>query len=393
MPQCLKCGTALSVNEEGIAPVLCDNCAGRATSRARRSLNTGTIRDYPVTAGLIAVNIVVYAAMLVSDGFTGIMHFNGQELIRWGGNFEPLVVNGDYWRLLTSCFIHGDFMHIAFNMWALLNLSQLCERLFGRWQTVAIYLLTGAGGALLSIASSPGRLSVGASGAIFGIGGAVLAGVKFGTVSIPEGHKRSIVSSLIFFVGVNFMLGMSGFNLGGAAIDNMAHIGGFVSGLIIGLPLGTSLGSSSSRTQLFHMLTTVGTAVLLTLGVRELAQSRGGNLNPMEKDLLKGNYSSAIKTMEQKVAAHPDNARVLEDMGTLYALNGQMAKALSVLERAATLEPDSAEIQARLGSVYAQNHQLDKAAAAFKQALKLDPSLPEAQRGLRNLRDGNIPND
>jgi rhomboid protease GluP len=341
MPQCLKCGTALSVNEEGIAPVLCDNCAGRATSRARRSLNTGTMRDYPVTTGLIAVNVVVYAAMLASDGFTGIKHFNGHELIRWGGNFEPLVVNGDYWRLLTSCFIHGDFMHIAFNMWALLNLGQLCERLFGRWQTVAIYLLTGAGGALLSIASSPGRLSVGASGAIFGIGGAVLAGVKFGNTSIPEGQKRSIVSSLIFFVGVNFMLGMSGFNLGGATIDNMAHLGGFVTGLLIGLPLGVFAHDH----KMLQAGTVLATILILCAGGYELVQKRGQNglETRIEVALELRDYPKAISLLEKYTTEHPDDDTALVRLGIVYERAREHDKAIATVEKALKVNPNSAD--------------------------------------------------
>src|SRR5262249_3042334 len=85
MPQCLKCGAELTVNEEGVAPVLCDRCAGRATSRARRGLNTGTMRDFPATTALIAINLAVFLAMPVF----GVNPFNPSSigLIRLGANF------------------------------------------------------------------------------------------------------------------------------------------------------------------------------------------------------------------------------------------------------------------------------------------------------------------
>src|ERR1700752_466169 len=73
MPQFLKCGAELPVNEEGIAPVLCDSCAGRATSRARRGLSTGTMRDYPATTALTAINLAVFVGMLATGG--GLMGF------------------------------------------------------------------------------------------------------------------------------------------------------------------------------------------------------------------------------------------------------------------------------------------------------------------------------
>src|SRR5215469_9953999 len=199
MPQCLKCGAELQVNEEGVAPVLCDRCAGVATSRARRGMSTGTLWDYPATTILVGINVAVLALMIVTGGLVGT--FSGPNLLRWGANVGPLTYSGEYWRLITAGFIHGSFMHIAFNMWCLWSLGQLSEKLFGSWITVGIYLLTGVGGSLLSIYVHPTNAEVGASGAIFGIAGAILSGVKFGNVSVSSWQKRSITSSLIFFAG------------------------------------------------------------------------------------------------------------------------------------------------------------------------------------------------
>ena len=94
MPSCLKCGTALAVNEEGVAPVLCDRCAGVATGRARRSMAIGGLGRYPVTTALMAINIVAYVGQVVS----------GQALTYWGVNAGPLTLSGEYWRLLPRAF-------------------------------------------------------------------------------------------------------------------------------------------------------------------------------------------------------------------------------------------------------------------------------------------------
>ncbi|HWX52967.1 MAG TPA: rhomboid family intramembrane serine protease [Verrucomicrobiae bacterium] len=388
MPQCLKCGAELTVNEEGVAPVLCDSCAGVATKRARRSLGAvGTLRQFPVTAALLAINVAVYAAMVVAGGTIG--GFSGKELIAWGGNYGPWTIGGDYWRLVTANFVHANFLHIAFNMWALWSLGRLSERLFGRWQTAVIYLLTGIGGSLLSISYEQMRLSVGASGAIFGLGGAVLAGVRFGNLAISTGERRAIFSSLVFFIGLSFMMGMGSFGLGGGNVDNMCHLGGFVSGLIIGLPLATSVGSSRSKTALFQVITLAITAALLVAGVSELVKTKGTSISPLQRAFTTGDYPAAIKILEPVVATHPDNTGALLTLAETYVLNHEPGKAIVTAQRVLNLEPDSPDAYALLGDAYSLDQERDKAIAAYEQALKLNPNLTEAQQALQRLRGNN----
>ncbi len=342
MPQCLKCGAELPIDEEGHAPVLCDRCAGRATSRARRGLSTGTMRDYPATAALIAINLAVFVAMIATSG--SLMGFSGQTLVRWGGNFGPLTVGGEYWRLVTTGFVHANLLHVGFNMWCLFSLGRLSERLFGRWQTLGIYLLTGVGGALLSIGYNPVRLEVGASGAVFGIAGALLAGIKFGNLSISAGERRSIISSMIFFVILNFSLGLGG------NIDNMCHLGGFVTGLLIGLPL----GAFAQHHKVYQLVTLVVTAALLSFAGRELVQARGDS----------GFATRVALAIQQK------------DYG----------KAVSLLEGYTTANPGDDGAWVALGEAYEKNQQLDKAISAYQQALKINPNSTEAKDALAELQ-------
>src|SRR6516162_934624 len=98
------------------------------------------------------------------------------------------------------------------NMWCLWSLGRMAERLFGKWQTLAIYAITGVGGSLLSIAWDPHRLSVGASGAVFGVAGALIAGLKYGDFSISWRQQRATLSSVVFFVIFSFVWGMSSAN-------------------------------------------------------------------------------------------------------------------------------------------------------------------------------------
>lgn len=368
MPACAKCGSPLQVNEEGIAPVLCDRCAGVATARARKGVYTGTMRDYPVTTALVAINIGVFAAMV----FSGVPIMNpGNEIVQWGANAGRLTLGGQYWRLVTAAFVHIGIIHIALNMWCLLSLGRLAERLFGRWQTAILYILTGIGGNLLSLAHAPDRVSAGASGAIFGIAGAILSGVKFGNLSITSGEKRAIFSSIIFFVGFNFYIGM------GPGIDNMCHFGGFLSGLVIGLPLAVPSSTRSKHTlaQIMTLLATVG---LLAFGGNELVKAHG-QMFKADTLMRQGDYAAAIQLLESRMASNPDDEDALLQLGRVYAMSKQPDKVVQAFEKAHRLNPNSGKIQAQLGYAYLTDGQIEKGITALEQAVKTDPGNSDAQ--------------
>ncbi len=329
MPNCLKCGAELAVNEEGVAPVLCDRCAGRATSRARRGLNAGTLMGSPATSLLIAINTAVFLGMVLTGGSP--MGFSPDFTLHWGANSGPYTFSGEYWRLVTAGFVHGSLIHFALNMWCLWSLGRLSERLFGSSVTLAIYVLTGVGGAMLSIGVHPLRSEVGASAAVFGIAGAVLSGIKFGNVPIASIQKRQIFSSLIFFVIFNLSFGML------PGIDNLAHLGGLVSGFLFGAPLATA--AASGKKSLEWGAIVLATLVLLGIGSR-LVQTHG--------------YVSQLRVGADKIRSH------------------NYAGAVSVLERAVTSSPNDPLAHGLLGIAYEKNHQADKANAEYQVGQQLD---------------------
>jgi rhomboid protease GluP len=340
MPQCLKCGTELQVNDEGVAPVLCDRCAGVATSRARRGMSTGTMRDYPATTVLTAINVAVFAGMVLTGG--SMMNFSPQDLVRWGGNFGPYTLSGEYWRLVTTGFVHGNLMHIGFNMWCLWSLGQLSEKLFGSWITAAVYLLTGVGGALLSIFVHPERLEIGASGAIFGIAGAVLSGIKFGNVSLSSWQKRSITSSLIFFAGFNLFIGLA------PGIDNWCHIGGFITGLIFGVPLATA---NASGKKTFEWMTIVLAGLVMAGLVVRVIDVKGEVIrleNRAGAELDQHNYPAAINLLEQATMKDPNDEKAWYWLGYAYEKSDQRDKAIEAYKTAVQLNPNDRRAQEAL---------------------------------------------
>jgi len=342
MPSCLKCGTALAVNEEGVAPVLCDRCAGVATGRARRSMAMGGLGRSPATTALMAINIIAFIGQLLS----------GQALTYWGTNIGPLTLSGQYWRLFTAGFLHGGFLHIGVNMWCLWSLGRLSERLFGKWQTFAIYMLTGVGGALLSLASDQNHGELGASGAVFGIVGAVMAGVKFGDLDISAGEKRAIFSSVVSFAILNFVLGFSGFGSSVfGRVDNMCHLGGFVSGLLVGLPL----GAFARRHQLLQLTTVAITSLVLFAAGRELVQTHGpaAQKGMAMLEAERGNYLGAAEYLEKYTADDPHDEEALLDLGKFYVLTNQREKAISAFQRALKENPNSYDAKEALDGLNA----------------------------------------
>jgi len=183
---------------------------------------------------ILGISTAVFLGMMLASGsplafLNPMQEFPIGESLHWGANAGGLTMSGEWWRLLTNVFVHGSLLHIAFNMWCLWNLGQLCESLYGRWTYAAIYLICGVGASLASAALHPYRSSVGASGAIFGLAGALIAAFKLGEFSVPRAALSGTLRSLGAFVVYNLIFG---FALPG--IDNTAHIGGLITGLIVG---------------------------------------------------------------------------------------------------------------------------------------------------------------
>src|SRR5262249_50692500 len=153
---------------------------------------------------LIAACLAVFAAMIAS----GIPVFwpSGIQLVDWGAN-DPVrvILRKEYWRLVTMVFVHGGLIHLVFNMWSLWVIGPLVERIYGNLAFAALYLAAGVGGAIASAAMPPMRVSVGASGAICGVLGALLAFLLVQRRSIPGSILRTLtvnVLGIIAFMAV-----------------------------------------------------------------------------------------------------------------------------------------------------------------------------------------------
>jgi rhomboid protease GluP len=181
-------------------------------------------RKAPVTMALLIIIAIVFAFEVLTRAYD-----SDATMIAMGAIVPGLVQRGELWRLITSMFLHGGWLHWAANSWALYQLGTLYEVLFGWKRFTLIYFVTGIIAGLASSMYNHGP-AVGASGAIFGILGAFIFSIRRSPVYRHQPWTRSLIGQLVFWIVVNIIIGYSL-----PFIDNVAHIGGLVSGLLLGL--------------------------------------------------------------------------------------------------------------------------------------------------------------
>jgi len=184
----------------------------------------------PVTPSIIGLNIIVFLIMLLAGA--GLTATNPSVHLKFGSNFGPLTWTGEPWRLLTSAFIHFGVIHIAFNMYALYNGGVLTERLYGSARFTVIYLLSAIAGSVVSGWWDPLRNSAGASGAIFGVYGALLVFFALRRSDIPTALLKSAGRGAISLCVYSLVIGATN-----PLIDNACHVGGLLGGAAAGFLL------------------------------------------------------------------------------------------------------------------------------------------------------------
>ena len=179
----------------------------------------------PVTMSLLVIIATVFGLEVLTRAVD-----DTEKLRALGAITGGLLQHGEYWRLITSMFLHANWLHWAANSWALYQLGTLYEVLFGSKRFAIIYFATGI---IAGIASSahldPNGAAVGASGAIFGILGAFIFSIRRSPQYRGQPWTRGLISQLVFWIAVNIVIGFSV-----PQIDNIAHIGGLIAGLFLG---------------------------------------------------------------------------------------------------------------------------------------------------------------
>jgi rhomboid protease GluP len=233
----------------------------------------------PATYFLVGINCLVFLAMVMHG--VSVWGPGDDQLKFWGAdNAGAVLVNGEWWRIVTAMFVHVGILHLATNMWCLWNLGLLAEPLMGSAGVLAVYILTGASGNLLSTfynwwkwnpdwvtshLQSSFPFGAGASGAVFGIAGALIILLKSHRLPVPPLELRKLRRSVIYFAAINLVIGFT-ISLGvvvrhtGVSIDNSAHLGGVLCGLLFATPMVPRIGSERGDF-LFRLRVAVGMVV------------------------------------------------------------------------------------------------------------------------------------
>ncbi len=202
-----------------------DNRMARRSDSLNATERIVMSRDIPVaTLVLIAINAICF--LIFSFSTASFWDPRVMDIFHWGGNIRLHTLGGDGWRLLTSCFLHWGFAHLACNMFALFFIGRYLEPVLKPFLFTTGYLCTGIMSSVASIFVAGNRLSVGASGAIFGLFGIFIALL---TTRLLTGEiKRVLFQGIMFFTAYSLFDGM------GEGVDNAAHVGGLISGFIFG---------------------------------------------------------------------------------------------------------------------------------------------------------------
>ncbi|MFL6303589.1 MAG: rhomboid family intramembrane serine protease [Candidatus Sulfotelmatobacter sp.] len=337
----------------------------------RRPWAVGNESNISLTHILFGANVAVYLAMAIGSGT--VVNFSGHALL-FGANYGPYTLTGQWWRLLTYMFMHGGILHIAFNMWCLWDLGALAESLYGRVTYGAIYIITGAGAGLASVAWNPGVLSVGASGAIFGLAGALIASFYLGEFSLPSIALRGTLRSLLIFAAFNLFFGTMF-----AGVDNAAHIGGLVIGLILGAAIAKLAPHEGS-----NRLGVIALVLLALIGAG--AGVRRWRSGPMRTALafqaLGGSQGDPVARLKMIIEQNPNVAPAHFALAQTYFEQQKFSEAEAEFKKVVELQPKSTRARFDLGMTYLSLNRPEEAKATFNGMIQQGLNTGDAHYGI-----------
>ena len=380
---CASCGREFEAESDSES--LCPQCAAE-------TLSPRPVEEPPPprllwlqspTLLLIALNALVYLAMVIQGHRFWI--FDSALLKSWGANDGGLTSSGQWWRLLTSTFEHGGLLHIALNMWCLYNLGWLAELLFGRPRFTLLYLMCGIGGSLGSICWRGNGLSVGASGAIFGIAGALIPAMMLHGNPQLRVALKSQLSSVAMFVVFNLAFGAAV-----PGIDNAAHVGGLLTGLVLGAAYPTGMDRRRGRRKGRALAVTVLVLVAFAVAAN-FARQR--NQAYIERESAKdayaqGDMNSALEHAQRAVAMKPEDARNQFILGTLLMDQHRFSEAVGPLASTTQLSPRFGPAYTELCQARYELKQLREALPSCEHGVQLSPADSDAWLSLGRVRYG-----
>lgn len=317
---------------------------------------------------LLGINVFIYFLLELNGGSTSI-----STLIAFGAKENMAIMNGEWWRIVTSMFLHIGMPHILLNMLALYFIGTLVERIYGNFRFLLIYFIAGMIGGLASFALNP-SLAAGASGAIFGLFGALL----FFGVTYPKVFFQTMGWNVIFVIGINVVFGFSV-----PQIDNGAHIGGMVGGFFSSMLVMFPTYRRKIIQSLGFVLVLCSTLGLTFYGLQNesvhydesIITQRAQNYIEDER------YKETIDVVTNGLAYADDfNAELLFFRSYAYLQLQKYQNARQDLEEAIKMKPNFEEALYNLALTYRQMGQTEEALQTIKKAIEINPEASEYQK-------------
>jgi len=323
------------------------------------------------TSVLVAVNVLVFVLMVLSG--VSPVEPSAEQLVKWGGDFGQVTLDHQWWRLLTSTFVHVGILHLACNMWAFWGLGRLAERIFGSWPLIALYLLSGLGASVASIWWHPVALGVGASGAIFGVAGGLFAFLKLKKVPVPKDYLRKNAGGLGAFLIYNLLIGAAI-----ARIDNAAHVGGLVTGALIGALLPLRAPWEDGFLRRYAVLPLVLGAIVILAPL--LMRARIGFAEYAKADRLvrTGRYEEALPLLQDAVRHQPNLPQLQFELGFVFMKLHKNSEAEAAFRKVLELGPEIVGAHFNLALLYRGDGRLDEAILELQRAIAIDPNDPKS---------------
>ena len=313
-------------------------------------------RFTPITYTLILINIVIWLCMILY-----LNRFSDVKLLEVGGLVHFNVVHGEWYRLISSMFLHFNFEHILMNMLSLFIFGKIVESIIGSWRMLIIYIISGLYGNFVSLSFNTSTISVGASGAIFGLIGSIFV-IMYLSKNFNKKMIGQLLIALVILIGFSFF--MSNINI-------MAHLGGFISGVLITL-IGYYFKTHRS---LFWAFLIIFLLIFIVLQIRIFTISEDNIYDKLIRDeMIKGNYSEA-----KHVVKHTLNNNYADDetyylSGLITATKSSQAEAVSEWERGLRKFPNSGILNYELAIANRSLSDDKKALKYIKKAVAINPN-------------------
>jgi rhomboid protease GluP len=381
LQRCVTCGREFDRDSSGSSYSLnCPACDAQRAQAIRASLPPQPVAPpptaFPVTIALIATSALVYIVMVLS----GVSALNPmpQQALAFGADFGPLTLNGQWWRLVTSMFVHFGIIHIGLNMWCLWNLGRASEHLLGRFSYLLAYFVSGIFGSIASVYWHPQGVGAGASGAIFGLAGVLVSFVYLKKTPAHLRPSSNMLGSLGTFIVYNLIFGAAI-----PGISNAAHIGGLVMGLAVGALLPTAAAPESARRARLSFVTVIS-VIVLAASAFAAKQLRAGvtDLSSIQDLVKTGKTDEALAQLEKLTARQPDFAPAQSMLASLYFGKSRYPEALAAMQKAYAADPNNISYQQKLGGAYLNLGEYDQAIAFFQKLITQNPNDSRAYLGL-----------